>query len=125
METHPSYADEPGCHNNKEEVMEFYRDIKIDPTTVKKIYSGKPGCMCGCRGIYRYPETTSLEDIKTETGYNPDPKSINGRMVKKVIDLVQRSLDENAISSIDNCETYLYVEIASRAYCIYFKGDKS
>lgn len=25
---------------------------KIDITKVKKVYSGRPGCQCGCRGNY-------------------------------------------------------------------------
>ena len=28
------------------------RDGVIDPSTVSRVYSGRPGCMCGCQGNY-------------------------------------------------------------------------
>lgn len=31
----------------------------IDITKVKRVYSGKPGCMCGCNGKYATPDESS------------------------------------------------------------------
>lgn len=34
---------------------------KVDISKVEKVYSGKIGCMCGCRGKYSYNEGTKRE----------------------------------------------------------------
>jgi len=31
----------------------------IDVNNVSKVYSGKPGCMCGCLGTYNYSSTSN------------------------------------------------------------------
>ena len=94
--------------------------ITIKPEKVTKVYSGRPGCMCGCRGIYRYPKTATLESIKKYIGYQPDPKTINDHFVKSVILTVSKSLEEGICKNVSSSKDHLYVEINGRAYCIYF-----
>lgn len=52
----------------------------IDPSTIVRVYSGKPGCGCGCNGKY-YEDTRNIrrvvkkinERIGTGAGVNKDP----------------------------------------------------
>lgn len=37
---------------------------EIDPTTIKKVYSGKPGCGCGCKGNYFEDERNIRRIVK-------------------------------------------------------------
>lgn len=34
----------------------------LDISNIEKVYSGKIGCMCGCKGKYSYNEGTARED---------------------------------------------------------------
>jgi hypothetical protein len=34
----------------------------LDTTKIAKVYSGKIGCMCGCKGKYSYNEGVARED---------------------------------------------------------------
>lgn len=38
--------------------------MQIDPTTIAKVYSGKPGCGCGCRGRYFTDERNIRRVVK-------------------------------------------------------------
>ena len=64
---------------------------------VKKVYSGKPGCMCGCRGDYN--------DDKTSRGF----KVLANRVLKSV----------NAVYALDG--QYAYLDSATRHVVVYFK----
>ena len=39
-----------------------YRVSKIDPDTVTRVYSGRPGCGCGCRGKY-YDDVKNIKRV--------------------------------------------------------------
>lgn len=47
---------------------------------VKTVYSGKPGCMCGCRGKYTTPEQSarSVKLIFNKVMNNPKHKVEDG-----------------------------------------------
>jgi len=47
---------------------------------VKTVYSGKPGCMCGCRGKYTTPEQSarSVKIIFNRVMNNPKHKVEDG-----------------------------------------------
>ena len=92
----------------------------IDINQVKRVYSGKPGCMCGCRGIYRSPSTVTLDELTKYKGYEAEPKEINDRQVKKVVELINYCLSEFQGYERDVNEEYAYIEYQGRAYCAYF-----
>ena len=72
---------------------------------VQKVYSGKPGCMCGCRGKYSYAAGC------TESQYDV----VNERSVKilfnKVMNHPERTLEPG----------YAYVDTGTRNLVVYFK----
>jgi hypothetical protein len=51
-------------------------NMQIDVNTIKTVYSGKPGCMCGCRGKYTKPEesTRSVKIIVGKLAKDPATK---------------------------------------------------
>lgn len=62
---------------------------------VKQVYSGKPGCMCGCNGKYTTPaESTRSAKI----------------IYNKVMNNPARIIEDN----------YAYVETATRNLVVYF-----
>jgi hypothetical protein len=41
--------------------------MQINVNEIKQVYSGKPGCMCGCNGKYTRPNE-SMRSVKIITG---------------------------------------------------------
>ena len=78
---------------------------------VQKVYSGKPGCMCGCRGKYSY---TAHGAVEGNPGYDVSD-SINERRVKilftKVMNNPNREVDGNMA----------FVETDTRNLVVFFK----
>jgi len=75
-----------------------YRSNIMDTSkhNIKRVYSGKPGCMCGCRGKY------------TESG----------AQVTKVYNMVMNHPDVK-FSEVGKCA---YLEpVGNRNYVVYFK----
>jgi hypothetical protein len=52
--------------------------MSVNISGITKVYSGKIGCMCGCRGKYSYTAHGAVED---NPGYDVT-ESINERSVK-------------------------------------------
>jgi hypothetical protein len=42
-------------------------NMQINVNEIKRVYSGKPGCMCGCNGKYTGPEE-SMRSVKIIAG---------------------------------------------------------
>lgn len=81
----------------------------ITLANVKKVYSGRPGCMCGCNGKWTYSTTA-----EADCGYEPARSDRSVKiMFNKVMNDPARIVDEDA-----GC---VYVETESRMRAIYFK----
>ena len=72
---------------------------------VQKVYSGKPGCMCGCRGKYSYAHGC-------EEGYDDQ---VNERSVKILFNKVMN----NPAHKVE--DNVAFVETATRNLVVYFK----
>ncbi len=70
-------------------------DKKLDWSLVKKVYSGKPGCCCGCRGIYR---------------------PVDSRLGKKLQKLFLENLDAVKMNGDDHA----YIETEKKLFIAYF-----
>ncbi len=57
-------------------------EVKVE--NVIKVYSGKPGCGCGCRGNYRV-NPAHLEFANKERGYDYGPEEVNLTQVKRIL----------------------------------------
>ena len=75
----------------------------IQVTDITQTYSGKPGCMCGCRGKY-----------------NNNPKSFKAALTRMLKTNYKVVLWDPVLST-DEDGGYLVFETESRTNAIYFK----
>lgn len=80
-------------------------------SNIVKTYSGKIGCMCGCRGKYSY---TADGAKNFGPGYNVED-SVNERSVKI---MARKVLTNPAVKYEDD---YAYVETETHIRVVYFK----
>jgi hypothetical protein len=78
---------------------------------VTKVYSGKPGCMCGCRGRYSYTAHGAAED---SPGYDVSD-SINECSVKLIFNKVMNNPKHKVEDGI------AFVDTDTRSLVVYFK----
>jgi len=80
----------------------------MDISNIKKVYSGRIGCACGCMGKYSYND---LPDT-------PDYASVNVRSVKI---MAKRILNDSALVYSD-CGRYAHVEdkVRNTSKIVYF-----
>ena len=62
--------------------------VKVED--VVQVYSGKPGCGCGCRGNYRV-NPSHLEMANKERGYDYGRKDVSLMQVKSVLHILQEA----------------------------------
>lgn len=78
---------------------------------IKRVYSGRPGCACGCRGTY-YP---------SNSGDTPSKKDL--RMFKRVQTMFQKNLS-NAYTWEETKDQFIALDAldtpATRTYTIYY-----
>lgn len=75
-------------------------------SNIEKVYSGKPGCMCGCKGTYSYNEGIEHEDWQGK---------VSIRNVKRIANKVF-----NDPSAEINAE-YGESRTPTRVYVVFFK----
>ena len=71
----------------KAEAIERIANMTTDD--VQSVYSGKPGCCCGCSGIHRY-----------NSKYAVDGEDINDKQVKKVLGIIRENILYQSLSQI-------------------------
>lgn len=84
----------------------------LTPDHVRSVYSGKPGCMCGCKGKYSFNPLHRAEASK-ERGYDVGDDEVNPRMVARVLRLLQKE------SSVEVQDGYIHANIGGREYVVY------
>jgi len=85
---------------------------KIKREAVLKVYSGRPGCCCGCRGKYTYRKETAAIGAE-ERGYSMDAGEVNEGVVTKVLNVINndpRSVDEGG---------HVFLDTGARWYIAY------
>jgi hypothetical protein len=75
-------------------------NMQIDVNTIKRVYTGKPGCMCGCRGKYTKPDE-SMRSVKIIVG----------------------KLASNPNTHYDDIAKCFYVQTDTRMYAAYTTTD--
>ncbi len=96
--------------------------MNIELKNVASVYSGKPGCACGCRGKYYYAKEFRAASSK-ERGYEVRDEEVNDSMVKKVVNLISRSVEEGLPLQYDDKE-FKSIQIGCRVYTIYFTKEQ-
>lgn len=85
---------------------------------VMSVYSGKPGCACGCNGNYRY--NSAHQALGTaHRGYAVDAEDVNDKQVRRVLKLVQTADlgDSSWMASKDG--DWYSVTLGGRVYTVY------
>lgn len=81
---------------------------------VMSVYSGRPGCMCGCRGNHRYAR--AHRDLAgRDRGYPVLDEDVSDRSVARIFNLFLAHRDDAEIDG-----NHAYFEVGSRCYCVYF-----
>ncbi len=91
----------------------------ITPDKVLKVYSGRPGCACGCRGKYSYNPDRQQEGGE-DRGYEVSDDELNARQVTRVLRLLQA---EPSTEVID--DSILHATIGKRVYAVYLSKKGS
>jgi acetolactate synthase regulatory subunit len=95
----------------------------IDVNAVLKSYTGKIGCMCGCRGVYRVA-SKHLEAANAARGYDYDPEDVSDRSVKMAVNKLNKLIDWNDAKMVEQHVTTEYAyydnDQTGRTVCVYF-----
>ena len=84
--------------------------MEINVNKIAKVYSGKIGCMCGCRGKYSYNEGVPHEDWQS---------AVSVRSVK----IMARKVMSDPRANFDESTEYVFVEDRAKGTIkvVYFK----
>lgn len=101
--------------------------LKIEnlvPAHVLSVYSGKPGCTCGCRGKHSYnPE--HREEAAKDRGYALESSEINAVQVARILKIAKASFidptREGEDRRVASDGTHLSVETDSGLYIVYLR----
>src|SRR5208282_2130545 len=103
---------QPETKPTQEEVTA--RLVAMTAAEVSSVYSGKPGCCCGCKGNHRYNSQHVVSASKNR-GYAVTGSDINDRQVAKVLDVIQANVEkaaENYLADFSyGYNNYFWVEI--------------
>jgi hypothetical protein len=100
-----------------EQIIQEYPIAAVKPEQVLKVYSGKPGCGCGCNGSYRV-NPLLVREANAETGRAYDADEINFTQVKRILKIVQGRAGEIQAQETENLRIYA-VEDQVRYYWVY------
>lgn len=95
----------------------------IDVNDIASVYSGRPGCMCGCRGKHTYASATREASAKTR-GYAIDDNEVNDRVVKMIVNKMNKLVEEGHELELDTRNappSFFAVELPNRSYVAYTK----
>lgn len=92
----------------KEQVLGMNKGMML------QAYSGKVGCMCGCRGNHRYSKACSLEAATKDRGYAVSANEISDNLVTRVLKVLKENI--NNVTFGDN---NAYFEKGDRCWCVY------
>lgn len=90
-------------------------ELKVEDVAV--VYSGRPGCGCGCRGKY-WVNPAWLAQATKRRGYEYAPEEISLQQVRRVLGIIQRRASEVEVVE-DAKQTIYYIEDGTRFYWVF------
>ena len=93
----------------------------IDPKTVSRVYSGRPGCMCGCRGNYSTNPATiaqickKIENLGGES--TPDWHTAETPTRSYIAYLKKGAYAKDAVEKCPECGGQTKPSIPGKIYC--------
>jgi hypothetical protein len=93
------------------------RLLAMTVAEVQSVYSGKPGCACGCRGNHRY-NSQHVASASKNRGYAVTPEEVNDRQVKKVLEILKANTDVVANNYVNDGgdSNNFYAELENGGY---------
>jgi len=85
----------------------------LDVNKVIKVYSGRQGCMCGCRGRYSYASAFQ-QQASVERGDAVEQDEVNDRSVKIIVGKLNRNPDTKIEDGM------AWVSVGDRRLAAYF-----
>lgn len=100
--------------------------LSFDLNIIQQVYSGKPGCACGCNGNYRAPSRHADDGVAIR-GYAFSPDDISDRSVKLIANKVAKIANGDLPGQIDMMSPdWVSANNAdgSRTYTVYFDSPQ-
>lgn len=92
---------------------------KVDKASVLSVYSGTPGCCCGCKGKHRYRKDPELRALAGKSrGYPIDDDEVNEAQVTRVVNVINANLD-SAVHEVEH--GHVFLDMGSRWYIAYLR----
>jgi hypothetical protein len=92
--------------------------MKILIEDISSVYSGRPGCCCGCRGKHTYA-SAHRKWASENRGYPVTADEVSDRTVKMIVGKIEKAPSDDVI--IDGSSN-VSVEVGNRVYIAYFKN---
>lgn len=89
----------------------------IEISNVVSVYSGRPGCMCGCRGRHSYADRFARVGGERR-GYAVRPEEISDRSVKHVVSKLNADPNTRVEDGI------AWLDLATRSYAVYLADQE-
>jgi hypothetical protein len=93
--------------------MDMFANRKI-----KSVYSGKPGCCCGCRGNHTYTVEYALSLTEEKKKKLAMTLKFNDTVVKKIVATIKGIISQGTVPDVD--QDYIAVQTDTRLYVVYF-----
>ena len=92
----------------------------ISRSLIRNVYSGRQGCMCGCRGKYVYSEAHRAE-ASAVRGYDVSADEVNEAQITRVMNIVKNVSAERVevMNDLDGIIFYLDSDCTDRCWAIY------
>jgi len=95
----------------------IFLTASIDVTKVASVYSGRPGCCCGCRGKHTHATGHATQDYHV----------VNDRTVRTIVNKVNRAIA--AGEKVEDCGDHAFWERKDgdsvRVYIVYMVDQSS
>lgn len=92
--------------------------MKIALQDVSSVYSGRPGCCCGCRGKHTYA-STHRKWASENRGYKVLDNEVNDHTVKAIVSKIESAAGNGFEVHVSG--GLVSVDTDTRTYIAYFK----
>ena len=98
--------------------------IKFDPSNITvadvvKVYTGRPGCMCGCKGKYRI-NPAYREAVQADRGSHVTDDEVSLRSCQQAVARLERNADQvRTYERLDNKSCH--IETDTNNFTVYLR----
>ena len=88
--------------------------MEIEVSSIQSVYSGRPGCSCGCLGKYTYA-SAHRDEGSVERGRMVLDEEVSDKTVRRIVKILQAHADQLFI-----CENHVALYLPKWKYVAYF-----